>query len=144
MPKDRSIYKVDSNDSRRVIIYLPGIVYASQYVISPHSQGSIGVRNSCIDPEYSVLDVVDPIVSPWREHSDGLIVIDGHHRLAEAARRRIGIEARLVRCTEDLDFVPDVCFHNLSRDYIASTMLQLNYHRGMTLGGGVDLVGDLV
>lgn len=55
MPKDRSIYKVDSNDSRRVIIYLPGIVYASQYVISPHSQGSIGVRNSCIDPEYSVL-----------------------------------------------------------------------------------------
>lgn len=138
------IYRPCAADPKRVIIYRPGLVFASSYALADIARPVVGVRNSCIDPGAVVLDVADPLVSLWTEESSGLIVIDGHHRLAHASCKKVGVEARLVECVENLGLLPDQCFPTVSRKEIADFMPYISQCRSVAISNGVDRVEDLV
>ena len=78
-------YKKDIVNQKSILIYTPGLVYAPQLQVwPPHEYKNAEERPSRIDGVFTVLDSYPIIVSASPGDSDGLFIIDGHHRCAEA------------------------------------------------------------
>ena len=110
----------------------------------PHEYKNAGEKPSRIDWSAIVLDVYPIIVGKSPGDSGGLIIIDGHHRCAEACFRKIGIEARLVEKKKDILPIPGNYFGVLSVADLYNIFSKINDYKQKIADGAMPRVVELI
>lgn len=126
-----------------IIIFNPGDCISSQSNLQsyPSIYKSVGTRVSKIDNKTTVLDVRLPILSYSQK---GLVVLEGHTRFCESAKRSIAIESCLIFGEEDLFNCPKECFFSLSFRECLDIYHNLDYYQRESEDKGYAFIKDLL